>query len=305
MRRVAVDPGLRHAGVAALDGLEVIAGLVIETKRGDDERDSSALVRRAGEVGERVGALARSSRAEALALEAMTYPPSAMAAAKLAASHAAVATTARLLGLPLQVVTAGAAKAALVGHKAAGKRVVERAARRRVAGAAKVLDDAKKGVREHLADAIAIGFADAGGQPMRPLLLGEASVGTGELVDARCTPNLDRLAGFKLEEAFATMNLLELEEWTAGTPFPTGLARDRARLLAPQLDGRAVVLAGQRVAAAFRVRGVALGAWVEVEIAGALFEATVLPHPSGVNRWWNEQAHRRAGARFLRSFAPR
>ena len=113
MKRIAVDPGLRHAGIAALDGLEVIAGSVIETKRGDDERDSSALVRRAGEVGARVGGFARTAGAKVIAIEAMTYPPSATAAAKLAASHAAVAATARLLGAELRVVPAGDAKAAL------------------------------------------------------------------------------------------------------------------------------------------------------------------------------------------------
>lgn len=311
MKRIAVDPGLRHAGIAALDGLEVIAGSVFETERGDGERDSSALVRRAGEVGARVGGFARTAGAKVIAIEAMTYPPSAPSAAKLAASHAAVATAARLLGAELRVVPAGDAKAALVGHRTAGKRVVERAARRRVAGAARALDEAKKGVREHLADAIAVGFADAGGQPMRPLLLGEAparsSAPGDQPFDGRCAAFLEQLAGFAMSEAFALQNLLE--EWPGpaakGSAFPEALARDRARLLAPELDGRAVVLAGQRVAAAFRVRGVALGAWVEVEIAGALFEATVLPHPSGVNRWWNEQANRRAGARFLRSFAPR
>jgi len=63
----------------------------------------------------------------------------------------------------------------------------------------------------------------------------------------------------------------------------------------PELRGRWVLLIGQGVARAFGVQA-GLLEWVERE--GAWL--AVVPHPSGVNRWWNELRNVERAAAFLR-----
>ena len=84
-----------------------------------------------------------------------------------------------------------------------------------------------------------------------------------------------------------------------GSAFPAGLAKANAALifetLPPDVD---LVLVGQRVARAF---GVADGyfQWTRVFPLSSnrpTRRAVVVPHPSGVNRWWNEPAQRDEGA---------
>jgi uracil-DNA glycosylase len=80
-----------------------------------------------------------------------------------------------------------------------------------------------------------------------------------------------------------------------GDRFPMAAAREAARNLKPTLEGNRVLLLGRAVAAAFGVR-VGYLTWIHL---GACLVA-VLPHPSGINRWWNEPKNRRAAERFLR-----
>lgn len=58
-------------------------------------------------------------------------------------------------------------------------------------------------------------------------------------------------------------------------------------------------MCGRRVAAAFDHRDPALPylRWSE---EGEPFRWAMLPHPSGVNRWWNEPENREAAREFLR-----
>jgi hypothetical protein len=56
-----------------------------------------------------------------------------------------------------------------------------------------------------------------------------------------------------------------------------------------------VLLAGHRVAAAFGVRE---GYLREFVLQGV--PAAVVPHPSGVNRWWNDPANVARASAFLR-----
>ena len=73
-----------------------------------------------------------------------------------------------------------------------------------------------------------------------------------------------------------------------GDRFPRSRAMTAARRLLGRLEGCSVLLAGKNVAAAFRVRSDYL-AW-EDHVAGGRF--AVIPHPSGVNHWWNDEANR-------------
>ena len=64
-----------------------------------------------------------------------------------------------------------------------------------------------------------------------------------------------------------------------------------------RVDGRTVVMAGRGVAAAFGIRRVPYLTWVQHRG----MTTAILPHPSGVNRWYNDPRNKRAAERFLRS----
>lgn len=82
-----------------------------------------------------------------------------------------------------------------------------------------------------------------------------------------------------------------------GAAFPLGQARIRAALLSRRfVRGRTVVLLGFRTARAFGVRG---GYFTRVRIRGA--DVVVVPHPSGVNRWFNDPDNVTKMRRFMRS----
>jgi hypothetical protein len=91
-------------------------------------------------------------------------------------------------------------------------------------------------------------------------------------------------------------NLLDCYPGSAwkGSAFPRDAARAAAVLRVPRMSGT-VLLLGHRVAAAFGVRA-AYFTWGRIGRA----RAAVFPHPSGVNRWWNDRENRRLAAAFLR-----
>ncbi len=88
--------------------------------------------------------------------------------------------------------------------------------------------------------------------------------------------------------AFGRLNLLERHPGSAGkgSLFPLEEAREAVEEVAPALEGRFVVLLGGRVASAFRfgLPYFEVGRW-----RGS--SCLAVPHPSGVNRWWNEPAN--------------
>ena len=92
-----------------------------------------------------------------------------------------------------------------------------------------------------------------------------------------------------------------LDEWPGessgkGSAFPLKEARIAAVALAPNLSGREVIFAGRRVAEAF-------GFFEEYMVRKALwdFSASTIPHPSGVNRWWNDPGNAESVGMFLRA----
>lgn len=104
-----------------------------------------------------------------------------------------------------------------------------------------------------------------------------------------------------LYERFETHNLIK--RYKDAEPWSTVRARDRARLLLPELRGRVVVMLGVKVHSALNQ---ALGPpfippakfflWAEVHGA----QWVLIPHPSGRNRVLNEEAVRQLTGDALR-----
>jgi uracil-DNA glycosylase len=139
---------------------------------------------------------------------------------------------------------------------------------------------------------------------VRPLLVGEApglrtsgpAFGGGGASGRR----LARLAGLaRLAEVFDCVNLLDAWPGPAGkaSAFPLGRAREAATaLLEERGPGQVVVCVGSRVWAAFGLRPAE--SLTAVAREGTCF--VLIPHPSGVNRWWNEPGAEERAGRFLR-----
>ena len=99
-------------------------------------------------------------------------------------------------------------------------------------------------------------------------------------------------------DAFDLVNLLD--RWPGkkgkGDAFPLDEARASARRL--NLWGKPlVILVGRNVARAFGANSVA---YLEGFLLGYV-NAVVIPHPSGLNRWWNDPANTERARRFMRS----
>ncbi len=134
---------------------------------------------------------------------------------------------------------------------------------------------------------------------MRALLVGEAPArGTSRPFEGNSGVRLRELIG---EEAFGRLDLANLyrrpmpRDGHKGSHFPVAGARRKAREFSlPGGKGVVVLLAGQRVAKAFGVEA-------------RYFEPCLLrrrvcyvvPHPSGVNRWYNVEINRWRAKRFF------
>jgi hypothetical protein len=135
------------------------------------------------------------------------------------------------------------------------------------------------------------------------LLIGQAPSRSG----AGCAPfaagrrsgrRLDAAAGFDLVSSVDAMNLLRSfpGKEGKGDAFPLDRARRAAARMIPLLDGRPMVIfAGRGVAAAFNV---GREDYFRVFMFGGQ-RAVVVPHPSGINRWWNDDGNRRRARRFF------
>lgn len=102
----------------------------------------------------------------------------------------------------------------------------------------------------------------------------------------------------KLLSSVEAVNLLDRfrgrSEGGKGDDFPLDEGRRAASLLA--LSGRKVILVGKGVAEAFELADMA---FLEVrEVRGA--KVLLLPHPSGINSWWNKGGNIEAGRKALR-----
>ena len=131
----------------------------------------------------------------------------------------------------------------------------------------------------------------------RALLIGEAST-TGEPFVGRSGDRLRSLLGAKdLTLIVDVMNLLPSPTGKVGKgrAFPAKKGREMAAaVLAAELNRTKFILAGKRVAAAFGIRA----AYFEVVVKDGR-QFMIIPHPSGINRWWNEHG---AAERFIAEF---
>jgi uracil-DNA glycosylase len=116
------------------------------------------------------------------------------------------------------------------------------------------------------------------------------------------------MLGVDVTEAFETRNLLS--KWPGkaakGSKFPLELARTGAQDLVQELEQREyrprLLLCGTRVANAFRMKDFPQLEWhIRTLYApmGVTFFIALVPHPSGVNRTWNDPVKADAVRKFL------
>lgn len=103
----------------------------------------------------------------------------------------------------------------------------------------------------------------------------------------------------KMHELADCVNLLD--SWHGsngkGDHFPMKLAREKAPAVQKLWQNyERVVLLGSNVAEAFRFESEPL-TWQKMEDCSV----AIMPHPSGVNRWWNDEQNKADAAAFLRS----
>lgn len=112
---------------------------------------------------------------------------------------------------------------------------------------------------------------------------------------------LQQLCGMTLLQyvrAFETVNLIDV--WPGPAPkgdlFPPAEAKASAERKAASWSGRRVILLGKNVARAFGHHKTPPMTWAD-DPRG--FRVAVMPHPSGVNLFWNAPANREAARVFL------
>lgn len=144
---------------------------------------------------------------------------------------------------------------------------------------------------------------------VRPLIVGEAPNRLGRSdrpIGGRCGDRLAALSGCSpaaFARAFDRTNVLYAWPGAAGkgAAFPMTAARRRARAIRSRfVRGRMVILLGLRTAAAFGVR---VGYFEPVRFGQS--DVVVVPHPSGINRWYNDAHNVRRMRAFMRSIARR
>jgi uracil-DNA glycosylase len=116
---------------------------------------------------------------------------------------------------------------------------------------------------------------------------------------------LSKLAGVSFETYLRRterVNLLPYYpgENEKGKCFPIDDASFYARRLRREARGRRILLLGSSVAMAFAVSPKPLLRWRRLWTPSGEALFAVVPHPSGVNRWWNDAKNARRASRFLR-----
>ena len=86
-----------------------------------------------------------------------------------------------------------------------------------------------------------------------------------------------------------------------GSNFPLAPAKRRAEELLEVIPEAEFLLAGSRVARAFGMRSFDYDYLEPFEFRGRCF--AVIPHPSGIVRWWNDPRNRRAAEVFAEEVA--
>ena len=147
-------------------------------------------------------------------------------------------------------------------------------------------------IKSNLVDRILlIGQAPSrGGDPTRPL---EGKIGE----------KIASLAGMEFAQYLARTDRMNvLDRWPGknggkGDSFPMIAARCAAAGKSSMLAERVVMFVGKASAAAFGLRTEYLTWSWSAELSCRFF---ILPHPSGIVRWWNDSTNVQQAAKFLR-----
>jgi uracil-DNA glycosylase len=144
----------------------------------------------------------------------------------------------------------------------------------------------------------------------RPIMIGQAPSKHGDPtkpLTGMPGRRLARVAGMYPLEFYASVvraNLLAAYagEDGSGDAFPLTEARVSALDAAPELNGRTVVFVGRRVAQSFGCDS----EWFDWDRAyfnhgvGVEIRYATIPHPSGRNRWWNDEGNVARAEAFMR-----
>lgn len=140
---------------------------------------------------------------------------------------------------------------------------------------------------------------------MKALVVGQApsrDTDGRQPFSGRSGANLASLLGVTQRDLARTVDLVNLlPRWPGkagkGDAFPAAEARAAAAMLAAVAPHDRVVLCGAAVVRAFGLR---IDPLERVTRSGRVL--LHLPHPSGVNRWWNDEANMAAATTALRAF---
>jgi len=145
-------------------------------------------------------------------------------------------------------------------------------------------------------------------QQGRLILIGEAP-GPGKkgpTLQGRAGKRLAGFVGITLDDLVRQADLLNLLDEYPGPTFPKARGRSAAAMLSPTLADQRVIALGQNVAHCLglipeRDRFPIL-LWTPLDLWGGKnlrCRAAVVPHPSGLNRWYNVSANRDLVREFL------
>ena len=135
------------------------------------------------------------------------------------------------------------------------------------------------------------------------VLIGQAPSRTGDPSRPLASNKLAALCGLTKKEYLRKFRRLNIfDAWPGkngkGDAFPLAQARIRAAQLVKNLMHERVVFVGIKTAEAFSFEFAPLK-WQRFNNGAA----AILPHPSGVNRWWNDPGNRKMASRFMRAIA--
>jgi hypothetical protein len=119
---------------------------------------------------------------------------------------------------------------------------------------------------------------------------------TGRFMDALV--NAAGITRWRYLRAFERTNLLPSWPGKAGKGDAFPMAEAKRLAAETPTAGRTILLCGRRVATAFGVSAPFLAC---ERRGGATF--WVLPHPSGLNRWWNDPENKRRAGDLVRDLA--
>jgi len=142
----------------------------------------------------------------------------------------------------------------------------------------------------------------------RLLLIGQAPAAQGDLTKALegslLMAKMCELFGCTWREYITQTERLNVLPYHPGRRgkgdlFPLGQAREAAAMIKPRLKGRRVLFIGKATATVFGVKAAPCEWEVYVE-DGLAFQFAILPHLSGINRWWNRPGNQQLARAFMR-----